>query len=350
MTQHPEKKSLWRTAVIPPALGFGFLLLLLLPGVLIGLFLVSGAASILLFGALPVAAAFFGGATKSSIQIIALMTSSGTLARVFDQDPLPSALLMAVVAFTIGLTARRGLTSPILIVGISLGFLIISPPQLGQSGHQVLDTLNPVLVTAALLLIGGLWARLVIAVIQKRIPPTKETSPGNPRELIPYALALAVSTSVSTYFLLTYSPGGLGAWLVLTIFVVLKVDPDKTWKKTKDRLIGTLSGAALALIVIEILSVLKWNQGLIQLFIALLFVGTAMSYFVPGPYWKYVFFLTPGVVLLDSNAVANQTDVAAWRVLYTLMGIGLALGIGALIHLVTHSILRVDSPTPDQSH
>ena len=153
MSNGQTSKSILRKAA-SPLLGFGFLLVLLLPGVVIGMFLVSGAASILLFGALPVAAAYFGGATSATPRIIAVMVVSGTLARVFDHSPILSALLVAVVAFLIGISARRGLSSPILFVGISLAFLVINPPKLGESGHQALDNLNPVLVTALLLLIG----------------------------------------------------------------------------------------------------------------------------------------------------------------------------------------------------
>lgn len=319
-----NKKS-FLLAAKAPLLGFAFLVVLLLPGVLIGFFLLSGAASILLFGALPVAAAYFGGATRTSAPIIALMVLSGSLARFFDQDPVPSALLIAAVAFIIGMSARRGLSSPILIVGISLGFLVISPPTLGQSGQQVISNINPVLATAALLLIGGLWARLIIIGVQKWSPITSETSRRTADEFVPYALALAISTGISTYFVLVYAPNGVGAWLILTIFVVLKMDTHHTVVKTRDRVLGTLSGAVVAFILIELLQALNWAQGFVQLTLALVFIGVAMSYFVPGPYWKYVFFLTPGVVLLDSNAVSDQVTVDAWRVAFTLIGVAVAL-------------------------
>lgn len=331
-------------------MGFGFLLVLLLPGVLIGMFLVSGAASILLLGALPMAAAYFGGATSSSARIITFMVVSGTLARAFDQSPIPSALLVAAVAFIIGITARRGLSSPILLVGISLAFLVINPPKLGESGQQALDNLDPVLVTALLLLIGGLWARLVIAGIRQWIPAVPETTPRSTIELLPYALALAISTGLSTFFLLTFAPGGMGAWLLLTIFVVMRVNYGQTIERTKDRVIGTLSGALVAFLIIELLQALNWQEGLVQLFLALLFFGISMTYFVPGPYWKYIFFLTPGVVLMDSNAAADQTTVDALRVMYTLIGITVALGTGFIVSSIARIFVKNKETTPDQSH
>lgn len=331
-----------------PLLGFGFLALLLLPGILIEIFLVSGAATIVLFAALPVAAAYFGGATNATTKIVVLMVISGTLARYFDQEPLPSALLIAAVGFIIGMSARRGVSSPIVIVGISLSFLVINPPPLGQTELTASEHVSPVIITAVLLTLGGLWARLMIALIQKWIPSRPEIPPRDLTSLIPYALALAISTGVSTYLVLLYAPNGVGAWLILTIFVVLKNDTDKTITRTKGRIIGTLAGAALAYIVIELLQLLNWQESSVQLLIATMFVGAAMSYYVPGPYWKFVLLLTPGVVLMDSNTAPNQVDVDVWRVIYTLAGISLAIVTAVIVHQVTQRTTHRSKVTQDQ--
>jgi Fusaric acid resistance protein-like len=349
VSESGAKKSVIRKARAP-IIGFGLLVVLLLPGVLVALFVVSGAASVMLFGALPVVAAYFGGATHSTTRIVTFTVIVGTLARLFDQAPIPSALLMAVTALIIGMTERRGHSSPILLVGIALTFLIISPPALGQTGHQALDNLDPVLVTAVLLLIGGLWARLVIAGIHKWIPNTPESKSRNPKELIPYALALSVSTGLATYFLLLYAPNGVGAWLVLTIFVVLQSDRKNTLHKTRDRLIGTIGGAVVALIMIELLRYFNFERGLGQLVLALAFLGASMSYFARGPYWKYVFYLTPGVVLLDSNTVANQDSVVEWRVGFTLIGVAIALLVGLIVREISQALIARGKFTPDQSH
>lgn len=333
-----------------PLLGFGFLTLLLLPGILIEIFLVSGAATVVLFAALPVAAAYFGGATNSTTGIVVLMVVTGSLARFFNQEPVPSALLIAVVGFIIGMSARRGASSPIVIVGISLSFLVINPPPLGQTELTAFADVSPVIITAVLLTLGGLWARLMIALVHKWIPPIPETPPRDLYSLIPYALALAISTGVSTYLVLLYAPNGVGAWLVLTIFVVLKNDTDKTITRTKGRIIGTLAGAALAYVVIEILQALNWQESLVQLLFATMFIGAAMSYFVPGPYWKFVFLLTPGVVLMDSNTASNQVDIDIWRVIYTLAGIGLAIITAVIVHQVTQRTTHRGKVTPGQSH
>jgi uncharacterized membrane protein YccC len=104
--------------------------------------------------------------------------------------------------------------------------------------------------------------------------------------------------------------------------------------------LGTLSGAVVAFFLIELLRAFNWEQGFVQLLLAMLFIGAAMSYYVPGPYWKYVFFLTPGVVLLDSNAVSDQVTVDAWRVGFTLIGVTIALLSGLVVREVTRVLVR----------
>jgi hypothetical protein len=313
------------------ALGIGFFLLLLLPGILITATLVGGASSVFLFGALPVAAAFFGGARKQSLYVVAFMTSAGTLARVFDGAPIPSALLVGLVALIIGLAARRGLSSPILTLGIVLGFLVMSPPELTDKDSSIFSGVNPVLATAILLAAGGLWALLVGIMVRKKAPTVPENKVVDLSVVVPYALSLAISTGLVTYFLLYFSAGSLGAWMILTIFVIMKPDRDSTILKTKDRILGTFVGTAIAIVAIEILHLLNSQQGLVQITFALLFFGIAMSYFVPGPYWVYVTFLTPGVILLDSNSVSNQDEVALSRIAFTLGGIAIALIIGFMV-------------------
>jgi len=56
-----------------------------------------------------------------------------------------------------------------------------------------------------------------------------------------------------------------------------------------------------------------------------------MTYFQSGPYWKFVIFVTPGVVLLDSNQASDQIQVAETRVLFTLIGAVLAVLIAVMI-------------------
>lgn len=342
------KTSVLRLDARRYALSLGFFLVLLLPGVLIASYLVGGAASVFLFGALPVAIAFFGGAREQSLLVIAFMTVAGTLARAFDGSPIPSALLVGIVALIIGLAARRGLSSPIMEVGIVLGFLVMSPPDLTNKDSSLFTSVNPILATAVLLVLGGFWALLVGTIVHKKAPSVPENKIPDLSVVVPYALALALSTGVVTYLLLDFSVGHLGAWVILTIFVIMKPDHDATIAHTKDRILGTFAGTAIAIIAIEILHLLDSQQGLVQITFAFLFIGVSMAYFVPGPYWVYVMFLTPGVILLDSNTVSDQDDVALKRIAFTLVGIAIALTLGYLIQRGTKVLAKRRSTTPGQ--
>lgn len=329
---------------------FGLLFLLLLPGLVVALFQAGGAATVLVYGALPVVMAYFRGATKSIWGILLFMVAAGTLARWLDQNPLPSAILMAVVALIIGLSARRGSTSPILWVGSILGFLIVRPPKLGDTGWQFFDGLNPILATAILLFIGGLWVRLIITALPHKIPNSTEAAPRTTLEMVPYALALTISTGLSTYFILLYAPGSFGGWLILTIFVVLQAQPGLTITKFRDRVLGNVGGGIIAFVLILVLQSLNQQRTVMQLVLAIVFFGISMFYLVPGPYWKYVLFSTPGVILLDSNVVSDQLSIDIWRVGSTLIGALLALGVGAVVRWGTHAFLAARKIIPDQSH
>ncbi len=330
------------------ALGIGFFLILLVPGILIASFLVGGAASVFLFGALPVAVAFFGGARRQSLLVLAFMTFTGTLARAFDGSPLPSALLVGLAALIIGLAARRGLSSPIMEVGIVLGFLVMSPPDLTDKDSSVFSAIDPVIATAALLALGGLWAFIVGTVVHKKAPTVPKNKIADLSIVLPYALALAFSTGIVTFLLLDFSAGHLGAWMILTIFVVMKPNYDETMEHTKDRIQGTFAGTAIAIIAIEILHLLNSQQGLVQITMAFLFIGVSMAYFVSGPYWVYVMLLTPGIILMDSNSVSDQDDVALTRIAFTLIGIAIALGIGFLVQRSAKVVTKRRSTTPGQ--
>lgn len=321
-------------------LAIGFFGLLLVPGLAISHYFVSGAASVFVFGALPAAAAYFGGAPRAALPAIGLSVISGSLAYAFRDQSVLSALLMATVAVIIGLSARRGLSSPILIVGMNLGFLILTP--------QELESSNQVLSAGILLALGGIWAVVVSTLVRKRLKPSAATGSKSLRVIIPYALSLGISTGLATYFLMVYAPGGVGAWLVLTIFVVLKPDTSATISKTRDRILGTIAGAIIAFIAIEVLAFLGLNHGGVQLTIALLFMGASMAYFVQGPYWLFVLLLTPGMVLLDSNNVNDQISVDEWRVAYTIIGVALALSVAYALHLLTTLLLRKREITQDQ--
>ncbi len=324
-------------------LALGFFVLLLLPGIVIGLVWVENAASVFLFGAVPAVAAVFGGNLRLAPKFAVLTAASGALAFIVAGNTILSTLVLATVAGLIGLTARHGHQSPGLIMAISLGFLIVSPPLLfwREGGEQIADTAM-VIVGVALLLAGGLWACLIGFALRSRIPAGQEPVAMDSSVVIPYALALFVSTGLATFGALVYGSGdGLGAWIILTVILVVQPEREIMRSRVKDRVLGTLVGGFIALVVLLILQVLNWQSGYWQLGFAFLFITIAMSYFQSGPYWKFVMYLTPGVILLASNHATDQFQVLELRVLFTVVGaviaVLVAVGVRTLAAKVNYS-------------
>ncbi len=319
----PHPFALWSKKV---GLALGFFALLLAPGIVIGLVWVENAGSVFLFGALPAAVAVFGGNLQLAPKFAVLTAASGALAFIVAGNTILSTLVLATVAGLVGFTARRGHQSPGLMMVIFLGFLIVSPPLLfwRESGEQIAGTAM-VIVGAALLLAGGLWAYLIGFAIRSRIPAGREPVVMESSVVIPYALALFVSTGLATFFALDYGTDGLGAWIILTVIIVVQPEREMMRSRVKDRVLGTLMGGFIALVVLLILQVLNWQSGYWQLGFAFLFIAIAMSYFQSGPYWKYVIYLTPGIILLDSNHATDQFQVLELRVLFTVVGAVIAV-------------------------
>lgn len=315
---------------------------LVVPGAVISSIWVENAESVFFFGAIPIAAAVFGGNHRLALPLAFLTGGFGALAFLVVGNTLLGTLLLASIAGLVGLTARRGHQSPGIMMAITLAFMVVSPPVLtwNESGTR-LEGLSFVLVGAGLLLMGGLWSVLIGLVPRHRIPVGAKPVETDLSVVIPYALALFVATGIATFGALTFDIGGLGAWIILTVLLVVQPDTKSMRDKAKTRIAGTLVGAVIAVILLLMLQSLGDQDGTIQLVCAFTLIGIAMSYFQKGPYWKFVMFLTPGIILMDSNQVSNQILVAEVRVGFTLLGaviaILVAFGVRELMSKIDYS-------------
>jgi len=324
------KKSL--LLVRPFALAFAFFFFLLLPGLLIGGFVVKGAEELFLFGAVPVAAAVFGGNRKLALRFTFLTAFIGGLSLVFAPSVALNTALIAIVSGLVGLTARRGTQSPGLLMVVTLGFIVVSPPVINwRDGGAVIESPWYAAIGALILLSGGLWATAIGYVVRNKIPAGAAPVQRELPVVIPYALALFVSTGLATFIVLEYWTNGLGAWIILTVLVV--VQPERETMKTKVayRVGGTLIGGLISILLLFSLEIFDLQSGYMQLFFAFICISLAMSYYQSGPYWIFVTFITPGVVLLDSNQASDQIRVAEIRVLFTLIGAVVAVLIAVSI-------------------
>ncbi|QYM78070.1 FUSC family protein [Horticoccus luteus] len=112
-----------------------------------------------------------------------------------------------------------------------------------------------------------------------------------------------------------------GYWLPLTIVVVLQPDYGSTRRRAAQRLLGTLTGVALASLIVS----LPLPAGLLTAIIGLTMFGFA--YYVRNHYGRAVFFVTIMVVCLlgAAGAAGGGYAVALERLLATAAGGALAM-------------------------
>lgn len=109
-----------------------------------------------------------------------------------------------------------------------------------------------------------------------------------------------------------------GYWATLTCLVIMQPHGTQTWAKALQRVLGTMLGAGLALLVATYVTDPRLIIGCV-----FAFVGTAVA-LLPLNYGAFTVFLTPGFVLLAETHVGD-TDLVGVRILNTLLGAGIAL-------------------------
>lgn len=267
--------------------------------------------------------------------ILALATVAAVLSHV---HPAFGALLMAALAAAAGLAAMRGLHTPVLMVPLAVEFLLVSPPPLAGWEQPADAGVAYALAVGLVVLLGGLWASAFFGVLARRLPrPALEAVPRG--QALTYTVALTVGASAATYIVLRWYPDGLGAWLIMTVLLLLQPDPHRTLHKTLQRIAGTIFGVAGAAAVLLLTESVALHHALGSiLFLLALSVHTK-------PYWRFVTVLTPAIVLLASEG-ADGIVVDERRLTWTLAGAALAVVVTIAVNGVLAARSRQRAPSP----
>ena len=228
---------------------------------------------------------------------------------------VPAALAAAVAV------ALRG--QPLAAAGfVALCCLMVAPANQVRDGLMAgLPTAAAVLVavpgdfdpgwTAAWVLLGG----AVVVLVATRLPRVTQPSGLEPVRAWRHAIVMAVAVGVVTYLVLALDVPH-GYWVALTLSVVLRPFDDQTRSRAGERVLGTLAGVLLAVLIAATLPL--W--AIAATLVVCLVLMTAYS--TIGDYTRQVIFLTPTVVLLGS--AGDPGLIAAERVLATITGAILA--------------------------
>jgi hypothetical protein len=266
-------------------------------------------------------ASLTGGLRLGVIVSVSLALASG-LALTWADSPWLAAFLMVVVSVAAGLTARTGISVGVMPAAIVVAFVLAQPP---VGTHA---TASEALEGAMAILIAGVFAAVVGgALLRGRLNLT--LSQHSWPETLNYAAVLGVLVGLAAWFVAGRELHQAGAWLLLTILVVVQPSMRDGFRKACERAVGTVVGVVLALVI-----------GLVGLPVTLVYV-VAIAFLVltvielsrHSAYWEVLAFLTPAIILLV-GVRGSIASTAEDRLFATLIGAGAALvvmGVEALV-------------------
>lgn len=258
-----------------------------------------------------------------------------TLGYGLASNPWLAGVVVGCAAAVYGTTARWGVSGRLVTGMVILAFTVAQPaPILADAGIWANAAL-----TGLVGVLAAMWG-LLLGVLMGKNTPKPALEPLPDRDARDFAWVVAVVLGTATWFVSYLHWGHGGAWFLLTIIVILQPRFADTLTKTLHRAIGTVAGFVIALIVAL---VVPWT-GVVML-LAVVFMTIAMVLVMkPGaPYWQFVTFLTPAIVLLEGAGTSIiETDVT--RLGFTLLGVAVGLVVLAIAYLFKR---RAGAPSGD---
>jgi Fusaric acid resistance protein-like len=283
------------------------------PAIVMGALGLKGAVSVAMLGGLAIFLAGTMGRGWLTGLVISVPFSIITAFVVWSAPvPIAAAIVLAIAAFLRGYGAKVGLQNALIMCVIALGFMVTTPPTFSSSVP------TPILA-GIIMLITSLWVTLVMFVANRWVhPPT--LAPIDTTRVLWFSSTLAIMVGLATWLVTELKLGHGGGWIILTIVVVYQPNLGNGFKRVGERVIGTLVGFLLAVIVGLVVSngPALYLLGTICLVVAMVAMSTGK------PYWLFTAFITPAIVLYDS-AGSTVSKVALERLEATLVGIAIVL-------------------------
>ena len=316
-------------------------LALLLPGLLLFPLQMSQAMALFAYGVMSGFLVALLVSPRVALLVSAAFAVANMLAYLASPSTVLAALVMGASVLLYALTARRGISGYIVMAPTSVAFTLTQPPTMLPDSSAVAD----VLLVGLLAVIAGLWGAAAGAFIGRRVPK-RRLGQMNARVTWIVAVTMAVVCAGVLAAVLALGQRQYGAWILLTLLIVMQPGLHKTWQKVRDRLLGTLAGFIVA-IVIAI--PLHGHPVALSLAAVVLFAIATYVQISGQRYWRFVMFLTPGVVLIvGSSSSVAVTDIA--RVVGTLIGAAIAVILLLILQWIGIRDVDDQQPAPSDAH
>ncbi|MDD2858016.1 MAG: FUSC family protein [Candidatus Nanopelagicales bacterium] len=253
----------------------------------------------LLTGLSAVMASLTGGGWRTGLLLAVPFAAFAGVLTWAQPHAWAAALVMAAAALLRGLTAIDGLHNALMTSVITLGFVVAKPPT------PQTDLAAPVAV-ALVVLATCLWVTLIALVTRRwsRKPALVRI----PRQrAIAFSVVLALMVGAATWFVVRLDLGEGGAWIILTLLVVVQPYLKDGMRKAIERSAGTLLGFVLA-VAIGLLTTSSMVLGILG---AACMVTATAAMILGRPYWQYAAFLTAAIILFvgSDGSVLHTAEV-----------------------------------------
>jgi MFS family permease len=274
----------------------------------------QGAATWASMPAIVAIAAAVAGGRRYAIVVAIVMACVAPVAIVAGQSPVSGAALMALLCITVGRMARFGLQKSALLVPVMLSWALIDPPAWGGAGTvDRLDT-GYLLWMSLIFFIGGLLPALIVPKLMRN-RPASQLQTHTRREAVTYTVMITTLVTVGTFWVLDNPQDFGGAFLIAILLVMAPIGTAQTIKPTIWRLIGTVAGSLLVVLLVSQVQ----SLGLIYL-IGLVFIMVALFARLSGQAWVYYVFMVPATACLNATTLSQVGELGKQRVLDNLVG------------------------------
>lgn len=237
--------------------------------------------------------------------------------------PWAVGVIMILLGGLYGYWSSSGYTSAAMLIPALVPYLIRDPPGIFSTSQPTID-MGYLAAFFFVFVVSGIWASLVMSKVVlkgKSFPgPTQRRRPA-----VIFGLVLGAIAGVVVAVAINVAPSSQWAWITLTMFLLAnptgRIDP----KQVRDRVIGTVTGLAAALL----LSGLDLSGAALAAMAVLLITSALVVRIEKRPYWIFVMILTPAIVLMDA-AGSNAETVAEQRLLFTLLGATITIAVTLL--------------------
>lgn len=258
------------------------------------------------------------GRLRLALLLIVPLAIASALAFAVAPYAWAAAILMAVAAGARGICSRWGYSSALTMAPIGIAFLIADPPEPQSDIHHTL-------FVGIVVLVSGLYATAMVYLLRRLLPPPMTLTPVDTRRAWAYAVVLGVLVGIATWFIVHLQLGHPGAWIDLTLIIVIQPYVKDELAKSLSRAGGTVLGFAICMAVALLID----SPTLLAIIGEVALMAAVTLMYLGQPYWQFACGITVAMVLF-SGANSSVSKYAYDRLGATMIGIAMAL-VGAAI-------------------